>query len=193
MLSNCFENSCNLAQPALSTAIRSGPGSSSLTPTLLPIAHLLTDTLTIRVPDMPRISSKPEGWLVSKAFRCVRLSEARVWRISRTCRHAGHALAYAEFVANAATQKTLYANSGGQPGHRAAWLDPALNVATNNFFATTLATLDAAWVRPRFPGFIAFQDAASKLVHTYLIDGGSERRGPRQDELRTRSGTKEDA
>ncbi len=94
--------------------------------------------------------------------------------IARTCRHAGHALAYAEFVANAATQKTLYANSGGQPGHRAAWVDPALNVATNNFFAATLATLDAAWVRPRFPGFIAFQDVASKLVHTYLMDGGSE-------------------
>jgi multiple sugar transport system substrate-binding protein len=94
--------------------------------------------------------------------------------ISRTCRHAGHALAYAEFVAGPSTQRTLYAHSGGQPGHRGAWLDPALNVATNNFFANTLATLDAAWVRPRFPGFIAFQDAASNLVHAYLVHGGPE-------------------
>jgi multiple sugar transport system substrate-binding protein len=94
--------------------------------------------------------------------------------ISRTCKHAEQALAYAEFVASPRIQKTLYAQSGGQPGHRAAWLDPALNAATNNFFANTLPTLDVAWVRPRFPGFIAFQDAASTLVHHYLVHGGAE-------------------
>ena len=94
--------------------------------------------------------------------------------ISRTCKHPEDALAYAEYVASPDTQKTLYAQSGGQPGHRAAWLDPTLNAATNNFFVNTLPTLDAAWVRPRFPGFIAFQDAASKLVHDYLIHGGAE-------------------
>ncbi len=94
--------------------------------------------------------------------------------ISRTCKHPEDALAYAEYVASPDTQKTLYAQSGGQPGHRAAWLDPTLNAATNNFFVNTLPTLDAAWVRPRFPGFIAFQDAASTLVHDYLIHGGAE-------------------
>ena len=94
--------------------------------------------------------------------------------ISRFCRHPDWALAYAEFVANPGTQMTLYAQSGGQPGHRAAWTDTSLNAATNNFFRNTLPTLDAAWVRPRFPGFIAFQDAASKLVHGYLIHGGAE-------------------
>ena len=94
--------------------------------------------------------------------------------ISRTCKNPEQALAYAEFVASPRLQYTLYTHSGGQPGHRAAWLDPDLNAATNNFFANTLPTLDAAWVRPRWPGFIAFQDAASKLVHQYLIHGGSE-------------------
>ncbi len=94
--------------------------------------------------------------------------------ISRTCPHPEQALAYAEFVACPRIQKTLYAQSGGQPSHRAAWLDPILNAATNNFFASTLPTLDAAWVRPRFPGFIQFQDVASKLVHDYLIRGGAE-------------------
>jgi multiple sugar transport system substrate-binding protein len=94
--------------------------------------------------------------------------------ISRTCAHRDAALAYAQFVADPLTQRTLYVSSGGQPGHRAAWLDAAANAATNNFLANTLSTLDAAWVRPRFPGFIAFQDAASKLVHSYLVHGGSE-------------------
>lgn len=94
--------------------------------------------------------------------------------VSRACAHRDAALAYAQFVGAPLTQKTLYVNSGGQPGHRAVWLDPAANAATNNFFANTLATLDAAWLRPRFPGFIAFQDAASQLVHRYLVHGGSE-------------------
>jgi multiple sugar transport system substrate-binding protein len=94
--------------------------------------------------------------------------------ISRACAHRDIALAYAQFVADPLTQRTLYFSSGGQPGHRAAWLDPAANAATNNFFANTLPTLDTAWVRPRFPGFIAFQDAASNLVHHYLVHGGSE-------------------
>ena len=94
--------------------------------------------------------------------------------ISRTCKDPPVALAYAEYVASPRTQSTLYTNSGGQPGHRAAWLNPALNAATNDFFINTLPTLDAAWVRPRFPGFIAFQDAASTLVHNYLIHGGPE-------------------
>ena len=94
--------------------------------------------------------------------------------ISRTCKHPDLALAYAEYVASPRTQSTLYTNSGGQPGHRAAWLNPALNAATSDFFINTLPTLDAAWVRPRFPGFIAFQDAASTLVHDYLVHGGPE-------------------
>jgi multiple sugar transport system substrate-binding protein len=94
--------------------------------------------------------------------------------ISRSCKHPREAIAYAQFVASPMIQTTLYTNSGGQPGHRAAWLDSSLNTATNNFFTATLPTLDSAWVRPRFPGFIGFQDAASLLVHDYLVHGGSE-------------------
>ncbi len=94
--------------------------------------------------------------------------------ISRACKHPEQALAYAQYAASSTIQKTIYTHSGGQPGHRAAWLDEALNAASNNFFINTLPTLDAAWVRPRFPGFIAFQEVASNLVHRYLLHGGPE-------------------
>jgi multiple sugar transport system substrate-binding protein len=94
--------------------------------------------------------------------------------ISRSCKHPEQALAYAQYAASPEIQRTLYTHSGGQPGHRGAWLDPVLNAASNNFFQNTLPTLDAAWVRPRFPGFIDFQETASNLVHQYLIKGGSE-------------------
>jgi multiple sugar transport system substrate-binding protein len=92
--------------------------------------------------------------------------------ISASCKHPAIAAEYAQFVASAETQSGLYVASGGQPGHRAAWLSPEANRFTNNFFANTLATLDSAWVRPRWPGFIAFQDAASAIIHRYLREPG---------------------
>ncbi len=95
--------------------------------------------------------------------------------ISARCKHLPTAVAYAAYTAGAETQRTLYALAGGQPGHRSAWADPTLNALTSNFFAATLPVLDSAWVRPRFPGFIAFQDRASTLVHRYLVQGGAER------------------
>lgn len=94
--------------------------------------------------------------------------------VARASEHAAEAVAYAQYVAAARTQSTLYTVSGGQPGHRRAWTDDALNQLTRNFFSNTLGTLDDAWIRPRWPGFIAFQDAASAIVHHYLVHGDDE-------------------
>ncbi|HEY0010194.1 MAG TPA: hypothetical protein VGB55_15825 [Tepidisphaeraceae bacterium] len=74
------------------------------------------------------------------------------------------AIAFALFAASAATQKGLYANSGGQPAHRAAWAHPPLNHAANGFYRNTLATLDRAYIRPRFDGYIHFQHQAGQAV-----------------------------
>ena len=94
--------------------------------------------------------------------------------VSKATRHGETAVEYARFTASSEVQKTLYTESGGQPGHRSAWLDDAANSLCGGFFRSTLQTLDDAWVRPRFPGFIAFQDRASKIVHGYLAGGGRE-------------------
>ena len=93
--------------------------------------------------------------------------------VSASCKRPAEAVAYAQYTAGADVQRTTYTFAGGQPGHRAAWTDAATNGLTQNFFSATLSTLDAAWVRPRFPGFIAFQDRASELVHEFLRVGGS--------------------
>jgi multiple sugar transport system substrate-binding protein len=69
----------------------------------------------------------------------------------------------------------MYALSGGQPGHRQAWLDPALNQLCGNFFLDTLPTLDDAYLRPRYLGYIAFQDHAGPIVQRYLRAGGGAR------------------
>ena len=95
--------------------------------------------------------------------------------IAAKCAHRAEALAYAQFVAGAECQRGLYFESGGQPGHRAAWTDEGVNEACNGFFRDTLATLDEAWVRPRWAGFIEFQEAAALVVHRCIWTGGDAR------------------
>jgi multiple sugar transport system substrate-binding protein len=85
--------------------------------------------------------------------------------VSSRCRHPEPAIAYCRYVAAADCQTGLYFESGGQPGYRQAWLDPEPNRRTGNFFRNTLATLDEAWLRPRWNGYLDFQDAAGPLVH----------------------------
>jgi multiple sugar transport system substrate-binding protein len=95
--------------------------------------------------------------------------------ISSKCQDREIALEYAQYVASPECQRTLYVQSGGQPGHRAAWTDPDANRLTNHFFEDTLSALDRAYVRPRYSGYIQFQDGASSVVHEFLRKGGDPR------------------
>jgi multiple sugar transport system substrate-binding protein len=88
--------------------------------------------------------------------------------VSATTQQPGLALAFAQYVASAQHQRTIYVVSGGQPGHRSAWTDSMANQLTNGFFQSTLATLDSAYLRPRYNGYMHFQDAAALVVHGYL-------------------------
>lgn len=94
--------------------------------------------------------------------------------ISRRCAHRAVAAEYVQFVASPGCQRTLYFDSGGQPGHRSAWLSETVNQRSNNFFSRTLSTLDQALLRPTFNGYLRFQDSASTLVHDYIVRGASE-------------------
>ncbi len=78
------------------------------------------------------------------------------------------ALAYARFTASAEVQRTLYTASGGQPGHRAAWLDASNNAVSGDYFARTLPVLDHAFLRPRHNGYMEFQERGGPIVHAAL-------------------------
>jgi multiple sugar transport system substrate-binding protein len=78
------------------------------------------------------------------------------------------AIDFAYWIAGGDVQKGLYASSGGQPGHADAWEDDAVNAATADFYRGTRATLEAAWVRPRHDGYMAFQQAASDRINAGL-------------------------
>ena len=93
--------------------------------------------------------------------------------ISTNCKDPSIAVEYARYVASPECQRTLYTQSGGQPGHRTAWVDEETNRLTNNFFRNTLPALDRAYVRPRYSGYIDFQDKAGPVVHKFLNEGGN--------------------
>lgn len=80
--------------------------------------------------------------------------------VSSTTRHRDIAMQYAQYVACGDTQTGIFTQSGGQPGHRTAWLNQENNRQTGQYFRDTLPTLDAAYIRARFDGYIDFQTKA---------------------------------
>ena len=88
--------------------------------------------------------------------------------ISAHCRHVEAAADYALWVASADCQKGLYFDAGGQPANVAAWDDDRCNALSGDFFRGTRRTLDHSWMRPRYHGYIGFQDAGGTIVNACL-------------------------
>lgn len=88
--------------------------------------------------------------------------------VSAFTSHPEVAVDYAFWIASADCQKGLYTTSGGQPAHAAAWEDAACNDLTGNFLRNTRQTLDTAWLRPRYAGYMHLQDRAGDIVHACL-------------------------
>lgn len=92
--------------------------------------------------------------------------------ISAHCRNVDAAVTYLTWVHQPAHQAGDYFIHGGQPGLRAAWTAPAVNAACGNFFSRTLETIDKAFLRPRFDGFIPAYEHMALAVHRWLKHGG---------------------
>ena len=88
--------------------------------------------------------------------------------VSAFTKHPDIAVDYAFWIAGADCQKGLFTASGGQPAHAAAWEDDACNALTNDFFRNTRQTLNTAWLRPRYDGYMGLQDRAGDIVHACL-------------------------
>jgi len=92
--------------------------------------------------------------------------------VSAYCMYKSKAIAYLQYTTSAAVQEHLYFDTGGQPAHRQAWVAKANNLVTGNFFLQTLPALERSYLRPRYNGYIHFQDHAGDLIRAYLISGG---------------------
>jgi len=88
--------------------------------------------------------------------------------VSAQCKAPDIAVDYAFWIAGAECQAELYFSAGGQPGHAAAWDSDSCNAASDNFFRNTRATLDSAWLRPRYDGYMGFQDRGGDIIHAHL-------------------------
>jgi multiple sugar transport system substrate-binding protein len=94
--------------------------------------------------------------------------------ISSKCEELDMAAQYVNFVGSPACQSTLFFESGGQPGHLAAWKNEEVNRQSQNYFLNTLPALQRAFLRPRYHGSMYFQDHAGDVVRDYLMNGGDE-------------------
>lgn len=88
--------------------------------------------------------------------------------ISARCAHRQTALDYACLVADRECQRTIYVQSGGQPGRRSAWEDEGANRMTAGYFRATLPVVEHAWLRPRFAGFADAQNRAAQTLGRFL-------------------------
>lgn len=119
--------------------------------------HLLVATDTVKfIGDPLKTVLGGTGLAVSSASKSIELA----------CK-------YAEYTASPLIQETLFFDAGGQPGHRKAWLSKETNRRCENFFKNTLQTLDNSYLRPRYNGYLHFQDNAGSIVQDYVIHGGN--------------------
>lgn len=89
--------------------------------------------------------------------------------VSSSAAHKKEAVDFAAWICSPGIQRTLYVQHGGQPGHRSAWLDEQANALTNNFFKNLLPTMDRGYMRPRYNGYLQFQDEAGQPLQDYLL------------------------
>ena len=93
--------------------------------------------------------------------------------LSAGCQHVEAAIAYMSYTSSADVQRGIYSAAGGQPAHRAAWVDATADERAGGFFSATLATTDRAYVRPRYHGFLQFQENAGPTLAEWIRHGGS--------------------
>ncbi|HLP38256.1 extracellular solute-binding protein [Lacibacter sp.] len=92
--------------------------------------------------------------------------------VSAFSKHKEVAVDFAAMVVSGECQSTMYVQHGGQPGHRSAWTDPTANHLTNYFFTQVLPVMDNGYMRPRYNGYLHFQDHAGDPLQDCLeFDG----------------------
>lgn len=89
--------------------------------------------------------------------------------VSAFSRYPGIALDFARMAVSGECQRTIYVQHGGQPGHRSAWEDATANQLTNNFFKEVLPVMENGYLRPRYNGYLHFQDLAGDPLQQCLL------------------------
>lgn len=91
--------------------------------------------------------------------------------VSLSCEHPREAAEFAAWATGARVQAEVIFANGGQPGSRAAWHDADLDQAAGGFFSSTLATIEAAVLRPRDPWFPTVQEQGGAAIEAGVRNG----------------------
>jgi multiple sugar transport system substrate-binding protein len=89
--------------------------------------------------------------------------------VSAFSKHKEYALKFAEEIVSGNCQSTFYVEHGGQPGHKSAWVSEGANTLCNNYFKNVLPAMENGYMRPRYNGYLHFQDHAGDPVQRYLM------------------------
>lgn len=151
--------------PTLLDAMAGGPagGGIAYVPMIFGYANLSRPPL--RFADVPGVDGRPRGAVLGGAGLAV----------SPASEHVAEAAAFAAWCLRTDTQREVLLPVGGQPADRAVWDDPTADALTNGFLSGTRATMDAAFVRPREPGWPEFQRDAGRLLVDLLRTGTTGR------------------
>jgi multiple sugar transport system substrate-binding protein len=95
--------------------------------------------------------------------------------VTRSCADDAAARAQLRRLVSADVQVGLYAKLGGQSADRRAWDDGDADARAAGFYSATRRTIDAAWVRPRYPGYVEFQADASAVLRAGIGAGDPPR------------------
>ncbi|MFD1200053.1 ABC transporter substrate-binding protein [Brucella gallinifaecis] len=91
--------------------------------------------------------------------------------ISRHSVQQDAALAFASYMASDVIQASLVAEHHGQPGGHCGWTDADMDARYNGFFSSVISTVEAAWIRPRFQGYVEFQQLGGEAIARSLANG----------------------
>jgi multiple sugar transport system substrate-binding protein len=89
--------------------------------------------------------------------------------VSSNTQYQTEAINFATWICSENIQSTIYVQNGGQPGHLTAWQDDNANLITNNYFRNCLQTMKDGYMRPRYNGYLHFQDKAGLPLQQYLL------------------------
>jgi multiple sugar transport system substrate-binding protein len=93
--------------------------------------------------------------------------------VSSFTKHKKEAVDFTAWICSEECQSTFYVQHGGQPGHLAGWTNNMANLLTGSFFLTVLPVMKNGYMRPRYNGYLHFQDHAGDPVQKYLLQGGN--------------------
>ncbi|TDH27492.1 extracellular solute-binding protein [Segetibacter sp. 3557_3] len=93
--------------------------------------------------------------------------------VSATSNNVALAVKYAAGIVSRKIQSTFYVQHGGQPGHRSAWLNKNANLLCNEYFTRVMPAMENGYIRPRYNGYLHFQDHAGDPLRNFLLNGGT--------------------